>query len=221
MIFTLNNFYQSDEWRRLLELLRLERTGADGVLVCEHCGLPIVKKYDCIGHHKIELTDENVNDYSISLNPANVMLIHHKCHDAIHERFGGFRQSVYLVYGSPCAGKTTWVQSVARVDDLIVDIDHIWECVCLADRLHKPSRLKANVFSLRDCLLDQIKTRLGQWRSAYVIGGYPLRTERDRLCNLLRAEPVFIDTERSVCIERAPTTTWREYVEDWFESYTP
>ena len=55
IMFTLNNFYKSKEWESLLEQLKLERVNSEGEIVCEHCHKPIVKKYDCIGHHKIEL----------------------------------------------------------------------------------------------------------------------------------------------------------------------
>lgn len=54
-MFTLSNFYKSKEWTDLLEQLKLERADSNGEIICEHCGKPIYKKYDCIGHHKIEL----------------------------------------------------------------------------------------------------------------------------------------------------------------------
>lgn len=219
-MFTLTSFYRSKKWVKLIEQLRMERVNADGQLLCEHCGKPIVKSYDCIGHHKTELTEENVNDYSVSLNPDNISLICFRCHNDIHQRFGGFCQRVYLVYGAPCAGKSTWVRSVAEQDDLIVDIDMLWEAICLSDRLHKPNRLKANVFGLRDCLLDQIRCRTGMWRRAYVIGGYPLESERERVCDMLRAEPVFIDATPAECLGRAPNEAWREYIRDWFDAFT-
>lgn len=220
-MFTLENFYKSDEWRGLRAMLMQERTNADGEIICAHCGKPIVKSYDCIGHHKIHLTDENVNDYRISLNPELVELIHFKCHNKEHKRFEGNRQEVYLVYGSPCSGKTTYVNSVTDGDDLIVDIDSIWASLSSNDRLHKSPRLKQNVFGVRDCLLDQIKMRLGNWCNAYVIGGYPLRSDRDRLCDQLRATPIFIEESREVCLERAPNPMWRGFVEDWFLDYVP
>lgn len=219
-MFTLSNFYQSDDWCRLVSLLRQERTTADGLLICEHCGQPIVRKYDCIGHHVVELTDDNVNDFSVSLNPANVKLIHFRCHNEIHQRFGSaYIRRVYLVYGSPCAGKTTWVRENANHDDLILDIDLLWEAVCTSDRYHKPNRLKENVFGLRDFLIDQIRVRAGRWRNAFIVGTYPLRSERDRLCDLLGAEPVFIDTPEAECMARATTDAWRGYVRDWFDTY--
>lgn len=218
-MFTLSTFYKSNEWEGLVNRLKLERLNDEGQLICEHCGKPIVKKYDCIGHHKIELTDDNVNDYQISLNPDNIMLIHFKCHNMIHQRFEGFCQRVYLVYGSPCAGKSTWVQSVANNDDLIVDLDKLWEAVCLSDRYSKPNRLKANVFGLRDCLIDQVRCRAGMWRNAYIIGGYPLRTDRDRLCDLLGARPIYIEATKDECLARAANDNWKKFVEEWFENF--
>ena len=217
----LETFYQSDEWKSLREQLMVERADKDGNIICAHCGKPILKKYDCIGHHKIELTEQNVNDFNISLNPDNIELIHFHCHNVEHGRFEGFKQRVFLVYGSPCAGKTSWVNKVAKKTDLILDIDRIWESVCNSDRYNKPNSLKANVFGIRDCILEQIKTRTGKWNNAYVIGTYPLRTERDRLCELLRAEPVFINTCKDDCLMRAQTDEWKEYVRKWWATFTP
>ena len=218
-MFTLDTFYKTKQWAGLVEQLKIQRINEHGELICEHCGKPISKKYDCIGHHEIELTEENVNDYAVSLNPDNIRLIHFRCHNLIHQRFEGFYQKVYLVYGSPCAGKSSWVHEVANPDDLILDIDSIWECISASNKYNKPARLKSNVFGVRDCLLDQIRTRTGMWRNAYVIGGYPLRSDRDRLCGLLRAEPIFIDESKEVCLSRAMNDEWREFVEDWFDSF--
>lgn len=217
-MMTLDNFYKSKQWEELRARLMLERV-KDGLLICEYCGKPITRAYDCIGHHEVELTDQNVNDYEVSLNPDNIKLIHFKCHNKIHKRFEGFYQSVYLVYGAPCSGKTTWVHEVANEDDLILDIDAIWECVCISDKYHKPNRLKANVFGVRDCLLDQIRTRTGRWRNAFVIGGYPLRSDRDRLCDLLRAKPIYIEASKDECLSRALTEDWKEYIAEWFENF--
>ena len=221
-MYTLKSFYRSKEWEGLRSVLMNERITDNGDLICEICGQPITRRYDCIAHHKVELTDENVNDFSISLNPENVELIHFRCHNRIHGRFEGFQQKVFLVYGPPLAGKHDWVESVAEDDDLILDIDHIWEAICKSDRYHKPTRLKRNVFGIRDCIIDQIRTRTGMWRNAYVIGTYPLRTDRDRMCDLLRAEPVFIDVslqeiKKNNCVSYK---VMENLIEDWFENYT-
>lgn len=219
-MYTISNFYKSKEWEKLVQVLKLERVNSNGELICEHCGKPIDKKYDCIAHHKIELTEGNVNNPDIAFNSENIMLIHFKCHNKIHERFGGsFRQKVYIVYGSPCSGKSSWVKENAYPDDLIIDIDRIWECICLSDRENKPNRLKQNMFGIRDALLDQVKTRTGKWRNAWVIGGYPLASDRKRLSDLLNAELIFVDTSKQLCLDRCPNEDWKKYVEEWFSSY--
>ena len=227
---TLQSFYKSRQWEKLIAQLKLERVNEDGQVICEICGKPITRKYDCIAHHVTELTEDNVNDYSISLNPENIKLIHFSCHNKIHERFEGFCQKVYLVYGSPCSGKTSWVDEVANGDDLILDVDRIWDAVCNDGRYNKtsgksnrPHRLRANVFGIRDCIIEQIKTRTGRWRAAYIIGGYPLRTDRDRLCDLLGAEPIYIEATLEECLSRAETErpeSWKQYIKDWFAAHT-
>lgn len=219
-MFTLKNFYKSDEWRSLVDRLKLERVNEDGDIVCAHCGKPIVKKYDCIGHHKIELTDANVNDYNISLNDDNIELIHFKCHNKVHERWGHEKpQQVYIVYGSPCSGKSTWVHDVMGKDDIVVDMDKIWECISSCDKYHKPNRLKQNVFDIRNTLINQIKMRMGRWKNAYIIGGYPLAMERKRLSEQVGGELIFIDTPKEVCLERAHNDEWKKFIEDWFDKF--
>ena len=219
-MYTLNSFYNSKDWRNLVNILKLGRANNNGEIICDYCGKPITNQYDCIGHHRIELTEDNVNDVNISLSPSNIALVHLSCHNKIHQRFEGFSQNVYLVYGAPCSGKTTWVREVANDDDLILDMDDIWECICKCDKYHKPKRLKQNAFGIRDCIIDQIRTRTGMWRNAYVIGGYPLLSDRERLCDLLRAKPIFIDATEEECMERAMSEEWKDYIHEWFDSYT-
>lgn len=222
----LQAFYKSRRWEKFIQKLRIERVDAAGNVICEHCGRPIVRAYDCIGHHIEELTEDNVDDVNISLNPDNIMLVHFKCHNEIHKRFGfggGARrivQNVYIVYGAPCAGKRTWVNSVAESGDIILDIDRLWGAVradCCGQH-EKPKELTTNVFALRDCMLDMIRVRLGKWRNAYIIGGYPLQGERERLADSVGANKIiFIDTPRNVCEARAALTSdeMLGYVAQW------
>ena len=223
----LSSFYTSKLWCDFVRQLRQERTNEDGLLICEHCGKPIIHKYDCIAHHIIELTEDNYTDYSISLNPDNIMLVHHACHNKIHDRLGlSYIKQVYIVYGSPLSGKSTWVRESMMQGDLIVDIDSIWECVSGCDKYIKPRRLTQNVFALRDLMLDMVKVRRGNWLNAYVVGGYPISSYRERLIQMLGAREIFIDTPKEICIERLensdrPKDDWRRYIDDWWDQYSP
>lgn len=218
----LSDFYRSKEWEGLLVILKGERLNAEGFIVCEHCGKPIVKAYDCIGHHIIELTEENYTDYNISLNPENIAFIHHRCHNKIHNKLSYAQRQVFIVYGSPLSGKSSYVKEVAVEGDLIIDMDNIWQCVSGCDRYVKPARLKSIVFGVRDKLIEDVKIRRGKWLNAYLIGGYPYKMDRERLIDSLGAREVFIDTDKATCLERLSNcgdrdvAEWTKYINDWW-----
>lgn len=225
----LQAFYKSRRWENFVEGLRLDRADADGVVICEHCGRPIIRKYDCIGHHVEELTDDNVDDVTVSLNPDNIKLVHFRCHNEIHKRFGYAAreiQRVYIVYGAPCSGKTSWVAEVAEPGDIVLDIDKLWAAIRAnkCSQYEKPAELKQNIFALRDSLIDMIRVRRGRWNNAYIIGGYPLQGERERLAEIVSADKIiFVDTPKDVCLLRAreKSDEWPEFVENWFDRYHP
>ena len=225
---SLNNFYCSDAWRNLREIVINERTDADGFIRDEVTGEPILNRYDVILHHKIPLTEGNVNDAGIALNPDNLMVVSHKTHNKIHDKFGYIRKEIYLVHGSPYAGKHTFVRESMSEGDLIVDIDSIWECVSGKNIFSKPQRLNAVVFGVRDYLLDCVRVRRGKWNNAYIIGGYPLVSERDRIRLTYGARGVHIDTPREKCEERvkaalagAERAQTLEYIDSYWERFRP
>lgn len=211
-------FYRSKEWEKLRRIITLERVNENGDLICEHCGKPITKEYDAICHHKIELTESNCSDASIALNPDNIMVVHHKCHNEIHKRFGTYTRHIYIVYGSPCSGKTTFVNGSALKDDLIVDINRIYECI----NNSRSNRLYANVMQVYNQLIDMVKTRNGKWINAWIVRGFPLKMDRERLADMLGAELILIDTPQEVCQGRALLRggeDYKKFVDDWFMKY--
>lgn len=226
-MYTLQNFYKSKQWQKLLEVIKLERLTEDGQLICWHCGKPIIDKYDAIGHHTIFLTEENVNNSEISLNPELIQLVHHKCHNKIHNKLGYTKREIFLVYGSPLSGKSTYVKSVSEPGDLIIDIDRVWSCVSGCPLHVKPPKLNSVVFGLRDRLLEMVKYRVGRWDNCYIIGGYPLISERERLCKELGAREIFIDTPKEECLQRLTKAedrdqeAYKKYIEEWWRRFTP
>lgn len=228
MFGSLSQFYNSTEWRGLRQSLIIERTSADGFLYDEISGEKIINSYDIVAHHVIELTLANVNDFNISLNPENIKLVSHKTHNKIHSRFGyASGRKVYYIYGAPCSGKTSFVNSIKGNSDIVLDMDNIWQCITGGGRYEKPNALKTNAFILRDCITDMIKTRTGKWERAFVIEGGARKSDRERKIALLGAEPIFIDTDKQTCLQRlasdekrADKQLWAEYIEQWFNDYT-
>ncbi len=220
--------YTSKEWIDLLTVIKNERVNEKGEIICEHCGYPINKAYDCIGHHSIVLDDTNCNDALIALNPDLIQLVHHRCHNIIHNKLGYAQHQVYLVYGSPLSGKSKWVRDNMNEGDIIIDVDRIWQCLSGCDMYVKPNRLTQNVLDVRNNLIDAVKMRRGKWNNAYIVGGYPLISERQRLSKSLRAREVFIDTPKEICIERLNQCSdgrnvdeWTKYIEEWWRLYSP
>lgn len=213
----IRQFYYSKVWRDLTYSLKIERGGK-----CERCGYRPERFSNLIGHHKKELTEGNVNDASVSLNPGNIEIICQKCHNKEHDRFRNNR-NVYIVYGSPLSGKNTMVRELIRYGDIVLDMDALWKAISFQPEYIKPNNVRFNVFKLRDSLLDQIKTRYGQWSNAYVIGGYPDKYERERLAKELGAELIYCESTKEECIERAikdgRPNEWIQYVDEWWEKY--
>lgn len=221
----IHQFYCRKPWRDLSYILKLERGGK-----CNRCDFQVINIEDykyLIAHHTIELTEENVDDPDISLNPELIEIICHRCHNKEHNRFqGGYirkEKKVYVVYGSPLSGKNTLVSELYKPGDIILDIDRIWQMITLEDKYIKPNNVRFNVFKLRDELLDQIKTRYGNWNNAYIIGGYPDKYERERLAKKLGAELIYCESTKDECIERVKINNrpkeWIEYIENWWSRF--
>lgn len=230
---SLSAFYNSDEWRAVrAELIEKRRNKTDGILYCEYSGVPLVNSYDIVAHHKKPLTLENVNDYGVALNPENIMLVSQKAHNEIHKRFGHCTErKVYYIYGAPCSGKTTFVNSIKGNSDIVCDIDNIWQCITGGARYEKPNALRQNMFEIQRCILDMIKNRfprVGGWERAFIIDGGAAKTPRNNRIADLGAEPIFINTDKETCLRRlandhsrtaAQKADWEKYIEKWFSEY--
>lgn len=219
----IKTFYASQKWINFRMSLIAERGNK-----CEDCKSIIARSIDIIAHHKIELTPENVNDYSISLNPKNVELICFECHNKTHKRFGNNKQrNIYIVYGAPLSGKKSFVKQNIMRGDIVIDIDSLYSAVSMLPSYDKPDNLFANVISIHNQLIDNIRTRMGKWNNAWVIGGYADKHKREKLANDLSAELIFCNVEKEECFRRLSLDPdrkyrqdeWKRYIDRWFHEY--
>lgn len=210
---SLESFYSSSVWKKLRQSVIQERIARDGGLYCDYCHTQIVAPYDAICHHITPLTEANVNDPEVSLNPENLMVVHHNCHNRIHEKHGSGRRAVYLIWGAPKSGKTFYINSIRTRNDIVVDIEELYHALGSEIGTRKVAPV---VFRLRDELYDMIKTRYGRWDNAFVVGTFPIEMERRRLIDTLRAEEVFIDSDIDTCIGRCRSEEEIGYVREWF-----
>ena len=219
----IHNFYCSKPYLELSLKLKIQSEGK-----CARCG----KIYDISKlrtHHITELTLDNINDPHITLNPNNLEVICHDCHNKEHHRFCTTKnKKVYAIWGAPCSGKSEYVAQVATRYDLIIDLDRIHQSICSCSLYDKPDATKGIAFDIRDLLLDRIKYRAGKWDCAYIIGCYPQRQDRERLERELGAELIHMSAIREECIMRAMKDENRQaisqatigYIENYFERFT-
>ena len=227
-MLTLDTFYQSKQWESFRQVVINDRTRDDGFVYDEVTDKPITRRYDVILHHIDPLTEENVNDFSVSLNPANIQVVSHRTHNYIHNKLGYKRREVYLVYGSPCSGKNTYVDSVMEPGDLLIDIDKIKQALTGRGTHVLVPGLNPIVFGIRDYLYDSVKVQRGRWNNCYIVGGFPLIGERERICRALGAREVYVDTPKDVCLQRLrenpdgrDVEAWTSYIEQWWSRFRP
>jgi len=223
----LHSFYCSKTWRMFRQNYLADEKHKP---ICARCGKVITEDLDLILHHyKTHLTVANYRDASISLNPDNIQIVCHACHNIIH---GVTRHKplhgVYLVYGPPLSGKTSYVINNMQRGDLVVDMDKLYAAVSLQPAYDKPEQLKRNVFAMRDLLIDNIKTRYGKWESAWIIGGYPVKYQREHIAEQTGASIIYCEATKEECLARLESdigrqkkkTEWTQYINDWFDKYS-
>lgn len=217
----LQRFYARKAWMNLRWMLIIQRLG-----VCARCGKSFADDMSkLIGHHKIDLTMDTINDPMVALNPANVEILCIGCHSHQHPKGFVRKRQVYIVWGPPLAGKTTYVRQQMERGDLVMDMDSLTEAISGCDRYDRPEELKQISFILRDALIDAVRTRAGKWQAAFVIGSYPRKDERERLATRLGAECIEVEATREDCLLRLDQRftredprhdEWKSYIDKWF-----
>ena len=129
----------------------------------------------------------------------------------------------YLIYGSPCSGKSTYIKEHLKRGDLICDVDLIYGAI--SGQIPHDAELYTHEIA---CQLDQslkniIRDREGNWKNAYVVSlaNTPEKLQADKE-RVNADECIFIDTPYEVCLERAkdrpPYFVW--LIQEWFETRT-
>lgn len=221
----LQRFYASKRWRELRDMLVIQRHG-----ICDRCGKDFsTDTSKLVAHHKEHLTDETLKDPNVAVNPDNVEILCAHCHALQHSERGFIKpcKQVFIVYGAPCSGKTTYVQQNMEQGDLVVDLDSIYEAIGFTERYIHAKTLTPTAFAVRDFLYDQIRIRSGKWQTAWVIAGLPRKDERERLAARLGASLIPMEATREECVHRLMVSgdsrdyKWEEYINQWFKDFSP
>ncbi len=220
-----NKFYTSKTWREFRSYIISKNGG-----ICNRCGKIFTDTSKLEVHHIHYLRDEDYNNPTKTLSEDNVEVICHECHNAEHGRFVK-NQEVILVFGPPLSGKTSFVQSIKNNNDLVVDMDKLQEAITLNPGYMKADAIRLNLFRIRDTLYDNIKTRYGKWKRAFIIATLASTYEREELIKQFNVrEVILMETPKEECIDRLNNVKdlrseykeeWLSYINKWFDTYTP
>lgn len=134
--------------------------------------------------------------------------------------------NVYIVWGPPAAGKTTYVREHKMSGDLIVDFDLIKQAVSMEPKTGNIGDLYPLAEGVREYLYQKIETRDVAAENAWVIGSLANSGERQALAHRLAAKLIFIDTSYGECVRRAMKDAERKdkelqlfIIDKWFSNY--
>lgn len=218
------SFYKSKEWLMTRETV-LKRDN----YLCVKCGRPAEEV-----HHIIHLTPKNINDVAITMNPDNLASLCRDCHFKTHEEdwqerceqgkarvrhnriteengtyfdeYGMLQcRQVYIVYGSPRSGKSTYVNEHKQFGDVVIDVDLIIFALQGNQERHKDNNLKYLAVDIRDFLFKQLeeKNKNFDCKNVWIIGGFPKKKEREELAERLKAKLIYIPSTQTETEARA------------------
>lgn len=126
---------------------------------------------------------------------------------------------VYLIYGSPCSGKTTYIKNHKRNGDIVCDVDRLYSAISFNEE-HQTELYAQEVASeLYKEMLNIIRDRKGSWKNAFVVSLANTPQKVDEMKERINAdECIFIDTPFEVCMERAKDRPFyfQWIIDEWF-----
>ena len=126
-----------------------------------------------------------------------------------------------LLWGPPCAGKSTLVTELAERGDIILDPDLLHAALSGLGPHDHDDTVSGFVRTAWDSVLRQLQTSEAR---AWVIAGVPTRWQRDELgATITDSRLVYAD--RETCHARATEAgrpdSWHSYIDRWFDKFEP
>lgn len=124
-------------------------------------------------------------------------------------------KKVFLVTGAPGSGKTHYVKSKIKPDDIALDLDYLTSALALDDNLYGDRKPQLDVaLAVRETILTQVENRNGKWNNAYIITTEKNVHKVNTLARRLNAEVIKMQTTETECIDRIRRDTRRKHVSD-------
>lgn len=127
---------------------------------------------------------------------------------------------VYIVYGSPCSGKSTYIKEHMKNGDIVCDVDLIYEAIGNHNAHDADLHVHEVALKLKSAFMDIIRNREGGWSNAYVVSIANTKEKLKADMERVNADKcIFIDTPYEVCMERAKERPFYFHwlIQEWFD----
>lgn len=249
------SFYKSKAWQATRNAV-MKRDK----FVCQWClkkGLVVPAEEV---HHIKHLTNSNMYDPNINLNQDNLVALCRSCHMGHHkearaeairralkrrqhirivdergiyfDETGDIKQrKVYIVYGPPRAGKSTFVEEHMQPFDIVIDVDAIIAAITADGARHSKQPALYLALDIRDYLFKQLEqeatSKNFNCKNVWIVGGFPKKKEREELASRLKAELILIECSIEEATSRAELSNLydddlqyaKDIVREWFNLY--
>lgn len=130
-----------------------------------------------------------------------------------------------IVYGSPCAGKSTYIKAHAGENDLIYDGGSlVMAMTTRTAHLAKGHAASYAILKLRQCVIDQAKK--DKYIDTLWIQCRWATDEIKAMLDGINTEEVFIHSTKEECYEHLENDTlrpdkdqWKEKIDEWFAKH--
>lgn len=128
---------------------------------------------------------------------------------------------VYLIYGSPCSGKSTYIKEHMQRGDVVCDVDDIYASISGQDPHSANFHIYNIAIEMWNNLTKIVHDRKGKWNDVYVTSIANTKEKLKEDMERVNADKcIFMNTPIDVCLERAnnrpPYFKW--IIADWFET---
>jgi len=130
------------------------------------------------------------------------------------------QNKIYLVLGSSCSGKSTYVRSNASSDDLIFDFDTIHQAISINRSHIHLKHIKDYVFEIRKAIYAKLQEDKNI--RAWIINSTPYKENRQKIVDELGAEIIYLKRSKESCLEIAKNERpeeWLEYIENYHKNF--
>ena len=224
-------FYNSDKWKHCRDVYIQERLLTDGGM-CERCHeqagaelhhIEHLSRHLLCGKARFAMHKESIMQGFAKRKKKKVLNESGLWFD---ENGRPHKQEIYIVYGSPASGKSTYVKKNKFDDDMMIDVDRLKQAFGAVGRDDDFSNLLDIVLSVRDYIYKLVAEGKADCRRVWIIGGFPKKKQRQDLQEMFHAKMIFIDRSYDECIANANADAQRnnklfqEYIiRKWFEDY--